>query len=377
MTKIPFYDFKPENALIEPRYNDMVGLQLLDGNFLTTELWNGVYKNVVKIDRITGESTILYSHPTDIWFNPLEVLNDGNVILMASTYPHKNHRLFRSTDATLSNFVEVLNTGYMKPYSKHSVAQGKDGTILYGEYVGSYAWNEDDVNTECKIWRSRDNGMTWEVANSFVRRGSQPQGSIDYIQHIHLVEYDPYTDLFWVGSGDKDNESGLWTTKDGSELNLIGRGYIEDVGVDDGQLYRAIGLEFYSDCILWGTDGFKDGTWIIRYDRKTGELIRTTPTRTASTMFYSGTLHLQGGNKVSFFSDDGLKGSRIYYTYDQENVHELKAFEEVNRIQYTENPNERTMVFTGDNELKLDGNVFGSGTITFLPRDITLNFLGS
>lgn len=373
----PFYSFKPETAIIESKYDKNVGVQLPDGDFLVTSEPYGLNSRVEKIKRETGEVITLYTHPTTIRLQPMEVLNDGNVILLAFDYPYHNYRLFRSTDSSLTNFEEVLHLGYMKPYSKHGIAQGEDGTILCGEYIGSYAWDEPDANTECKVWKSNDNGLTWDVLYAFKRNNHPDQFNDELmgngIQHIHLVEYDPYTDSFWIGTGDSDRESSLWRWNRNEGFVLIGRGYGDGYEVDDGQLWRAIALEFYHDCVLWGTDGYLNGTWIVRYDRKTGELSYMTDERTDGYMFYSDTLTLPGNVKVSFFS--GTTGT-IYYSWNKRTAHVLKEFpDESYRVQFVEDKKGQQMLFTGNGNLTLDGDTLHTGSIDFKPRDIPLRFL--
>jgi len=371
---IPFYDFtKP---IITPKYDKNVAIQLPDGDFLINSEPYGLPGRVDKLDRFTGEVTTIYTHSTVLRLTPMEVLHDGNVILLAFDYPYNNHRLYRSTDPTLTNFEEVLYMGHTKPYSKHGISQGEDGTILCGEYIGSYAWNKPDANTECKVWKSDDNGSNWDVLYAFRRNNHADQFGDELmgngIQHIHVIEYDKYTKSFWIGTGDSDRESSLWRWNESEGFNLIGRGYADGYEIDEGQYYRAISLEFYPDSVMWGMDGFLAGTWIVRYDRESGELTRTTEKRTDGYMFYSDTLRLKGGSDVSFFS--GTSGT-IYGSYDRHNSHVVQEFEGAHRTRYIHNKFDNEMLFTGQGDLKLDGEPIYTGSINFKARIIPLKFL--
>ena len=372
-----FYDMEM-GVNIQSKYTKNVALQLLDGNYLVGVEPYGNSQKVEKIDRTTGTITTVYTHPTPIRLEPMHITKDGIVLLLAFDYPYNNHRIFKSTDANLTNFVEVQSMNWSKPYSKHSICENKTGTILWGEYVGSYGWSEPDAPTQSKIWRSTDNGATWDNPFSFERNNSLNIIGIDYVQHIHYIEYDEFTDLFWVGTGDTDSESTMWTTPDGEVLTLVNRGYLEDVfGVDNGQYWRSTSMTFHEDCVVWGCDGFKDGTWVLRYDRVTEELIITSDVRTAGYMFFSGVTTLLTGERVSFFGNTGSP-STIYYTDgDNKTLKLLHAFTgEDNRVKFTNDDfGGEGMIFNGNGNLTLNGETINSGIITFNPKSLILKFL--
>ena len=384
MIKIPFYDFKKENIDIGFKYPVDVKLQLPDGDYLRAKQPYGTWQSLQKINRETGAVSNIYTHSSNIQFVPLEVLNDGNVLVLGFDYPHHNYRILRSTDETLTSFEEVLFLGHMKPYSKHGVAQGEDGNILMGEYIGSYAWNEPDAPDKCNVWISRDNGWTWQVLYSFKRR-THPDSDSDElmgngIQHIHIVEYDPFTKSYWIGTGDKDRESSLWRWNEQEGFVLIGRGYADGFEIDDGQYWRVLALEFFEDCVLWGIDSFIDGgTWIMRYDRNSKKLEVMNDETLGTAGYYSGTLNLPGGNQVSFFSGET---GRIFYSYDQKKAELLTEVSMTTNVAtrplYTEDVIDKRMLFTGyDGNLEIDGRSLGTGYIDFKPREFKINFLNS
>lgn len=129
-----------------------------------------------------------------------------------------------------------------------------DGTIFFGEYT----LNMDRKNTS-SLFRSKDNGKTFECINKF-----QPSE----IRHIHFIQWDPYDHCLWLGTGDRDAESKLYRSYDnGDTFELIGEG---------NQLWRAVGVSFTEDALYWGTDAGSDaGThpnYVIRMDRQTKQL---------------------------------------------------------------------------------------------------------
>jgi len=112
--------------------------------------------------------------------------------------------------------------------------------------------NRDKV----RIFKSRDNLSSWEVAYNF-----QP----GHIRHIHAIQKDPYSEKLWICTGDLDKESMVAWSDDGfNTIQKIGHG---------SQLWRVCQLIFTEEAVLWGTDtGYEDEAGIYRWDKETAEL---------------------------------------------------------------------------------------------------------
>lgn len=130
-----------------------------------------------------------------------------------------------------------------------------DGSIFFGEYVLN-----PNRNMEVKLWRSLDNGMSFHVVKSFAP---------GVIRHIHFVKWDVYEKCLWMGTGDYgegNKECCLFRSEDnGESWDLIGKG---------SQDWRAIGVCFTEEALLWGTDAgsCSDTVHFIRMDRKTRQI---------------------------------------------------------------------------------------------------------
>lgn len=124
-----------------------------------------------------------------------------------------------------------------------------DGKIYFGEYF---------MNMEKKavhIYCSEDNGDSWKVVYTF------EDGNIN---HIHGIYKDPYTDLLWVATGDRENECIIANTNDGFKtLNIVFRG---------GQDYRTCALLFYKEHIVFATDSQYQQNYIKTFNRETLEI---------------------------------------------------------------------------------------------------------
>jgi hypothetical protein len=82
-------------------------------------------------------------------------------------------------------------------------------------------------------------------------------------RHIHFIKFDPYEKCLWLGTGDEDHECRLMKSCDnGDSWETIGQG---------SQKWRAIGVCFDKDSLIWGTDAgsVQDQNYIIRMNRAT------------------------------------------------------------------------------------------------------------
>lgn len=167
-------------------------------------------------------------------------LQDGNVFVVSKKYA----RVFDKDGKVLSTF-----TGYRgnKP-AQFGICQADNGNIFFGEYT----ININNTN-ETTLYRSTDGGKTFCGIYTFPR---------DVIRHIHFVQWDPYENCLWMGTGDKDNECMLMRSFNyGETWEIVGKGT---------QRWRAIGVVFTKDYLYWGTDAgsVPDQNYVMRMSRK-------------------------------------------------------------------------------------------------------------
>lgn len=127
-----------------------------------------------------------------------------------------------------------------------------DGTIFFGEYTLNPKRDHDT-----HLYRSIDGGKSFQIVHTF---------KMDEVRHIHFVKWDPYEECLWLGTGDEDRENLLLRSSDNGETwEKIGGG---------SQDWRAIGVCFNENYLVWGTDAgsVPDQNHIIRMDRKTHNL---------------------------------------------------------------------------------------------------------
>lgn len=174
-------------------------------------------------------------------------LKNGNILVTAKRKTY-----------ILSPEGKVLHvfTGYQGNKPVHQgVCVTPDGTVFFGEYILN-----PKRDMKVNLYRSIDNGASFQIVKTFAPGD---------IRHIHFIKWDEYEQCLWMGTGDygeNNHECRLYRSDDGGDSwKLIGQG---------SQDWRAIGLCFTEDSILWGTDAGScpDTVHFIRYNRKTSKI---------------------------------------------------------------------------------------------------------
>jgi hypothetical protein len=127
------------------------------------------------------------------------------------------------------------------------------GRMYFGEYFGNP--NRDAVH----IYGSGD-GQRWSVVHTF------PAGAV---RHIHNVVEDPYRGGVWVLTGDSDEESGLWFTKD--RFQTLDRVF------GGTQRARAVSLIPLRRGLIVPTDTPQEQNYVQWGNPETGELTPVAP----------------------------------------------------------------------------------------------------
>ena len=168
-------------------------------------------------------------------------LPNGNVFLTA-----------KKVSYVVNSKGEVVNTfsGYIGNKPAHQgVCVTPDGTIFFGEYSLNTKRDHDT-----HLYRSVDGGKSFQIIYSF---------KSNEIRHIHYIKWDPYEKCLWLGTGDEDRENLMLKSFDNGETWIKVGGGSQD--------WRAIGVCFNKDYLIWGTDAgsVPDQNHINRMDRKT------------------------------------------------------------------------------------------------------------
>lgn len=215
--------------------------------------------------------------------------------------------VFRSTDMGLS-FAPIFSDFTGRRPLRMGLCQDNCGRI----YLGEYFFNRQ--REPVHLWRSDDDALNWFLVHTW------PSGKI---RHIHLIQYDPFDQSVWLGTGDEDGECQLAYSCDGGvSFKIVGAGK---------QIWRACSLLFTSEAIFWGTDIGEDQhdqpNYVIRLDRRTGEITKIQPTEGPtyySTHLIDGTLVI--GTCVEEANYHNVKRLHLLWTKDENNWNDLRLW---------------------------------------------------
>jgi hypothetical protein len=142
---------------------------------------------------------------------------------------------------------ENLQTTEQLVGSRPLVVSKIGADVMYGEY------RKNKERSPVHIWRSSDAGETWTA-----------DIQLDSVRHVHGVHEDPYSPWFWVTTGDRNHESGLW------------RGDLKTRAIEPvlrgSQRFRIVQPIFTQQHVYFGSDTQTEPNFIYRWDRETEEV---------------------------------------------------------------------------------------------------------
>jgi len=192
----------------------------------------------------------------------LRKLKSGTVLVVAD---RKVFRLRGDEGEVVHSFIRGLGP------LREGVCEDDKGNC----YIGEYFLN-DKRKISVNLYKSVDDGCCWEIVNSF-----------NNIRHIHCVQYDPFSGMIWMGTGDRDRECGIFFSDGGESWIGIGSG---------SQIFRTMSLLFTEDYIYWGMDAPSRQSYICRYARKDRKIELLAPVN--GPVYYSSILD----NGIMLFS---------------------------------------------------------------------------
>lgn len=166
------------------------------------------------------------------------------VVLQSGTILIFYDKIYRSVDQGKSFRVamDFAALGIYQPF-EHGIAVDRNDDVFFGEY------NSHERPHTIRILRGAKDGTEWTVFYQF------PPGEIF---HVHSIQYDPFRDVLWVCSGDRDQESRLsYIDAQRKNVRVVGSG-------DQG--WRIVSLIPTREALYWCSDNDLIGSSIYRYD---------------------------------------------------------------------------------------------------------------
>lgn len=178
--------------------NCQILFESLDGG----ETWNEIGKLDVNVKN--GEII------TCIYIEPLE--QTLYAIKKAGNNRPQEYELI-SYDISTPDFRKIGTLDIGKKYA-HASSHNFDSTYQKGTYhpytiFAEYGTGND---AEMYVWKTKNKGATWEKVFTKGARGGNGE-----IKHFHCVQIDPFTKDIWLASGDTDDEAKIWKSIDEGE----------------------------------------------------------------------------------------------------------------------------------------------------------------
>lgn len=218
-------------------YNHFQDSSDIGKHFFCPTLFNkdgiNYYVNQGVLKKSDGDNAIDLSNISlhDAMYNQMIVKGNFGII-------RSGHSIMFSDDS-LRSWAEI----YVGPRQiKESMFwNDKDSSLLFSQYTPGKVRNRHYI---LKYYYNRcaiDTVFTFYTEKEFLEHNLTPCA-----RHIHVLTVDPYTGWIFVGTGDTDNESAIYVSKDqGISLHKVGGG---------AQVWRTLSFIFTKDYIYWNTD---------------------------------------------------------------------------------------------------------------------------
>ena len=207
----------------------------------------------------------------------------GTHLLHAIDEPGENLVLLRfSGDWSLIDRQELARSSW---HARGAIGE-RNGVIMFAEYPdnvnkyrlarGEELGPDDELPLSARVYRSTDDGETWNIAF---------EKGWDEIRHFHTLVPDPYeAGVWWLSSGDRKNECRVWRSADDGLSWQEATNPEPSVELGPAQhlaqaCHRQTDVYITKDALFWGADDWLGGA--------SGELEDLLGRRTGARFFVS------------------------------------------------------------------------------------------
>ena len=122
--------------------------------------------------------------------------------------------------------------------------------FIFGEYTGM---GPTDAYTTVNIWKVTypyTEASNWNIVKTMERTSAYTASEEGKVWHIHTIQRDPYTNIWYCTTGDQDLSCTWWYSTDNGDTWTK----FHDGTVWASQVGRVLNFAFTKDYIYWGND---------------------------------------------------------------------------------------------------------------------------
>ena len=204
-------------------------------------------------DRNFKKQNLIGQFPTNIFLKLLSNFSICKRFLRYyyyNVFPLDEKRVFvtfRKSLGVFQNNQFCSINGLVRParFLRNACAKDENGGVYLGEYIPNLS--RDQIH----IYYLPPNSLQLKIVHTFGK---------NVIRHIHGIYKDPYSNEFWILTGDVKNECKILKTSDQFKT-------ITEVG-SGSENWRAVSIQFTKADVYFGTDAEFNKNYIFKMNRK-------------------------------------------------------------------------------------------------------------
>ena len=203
--------------------------------------------------------------------------------------------------------------------------------FMFGEYTGVGSSEIDHVNV-WKVTYPYTEATNWKIVKTIERTSSYTASEDGKVWHVHTCQRDPYTNIWYVTTGDEDLSCTWWYSTDyGTTWTKF-----HDGTVWDSQVARVLNFVFTEDAIYWAND-YGTNHCLSKIVRNSNNIMDISTYEKLAELNKNqstyATCYLENPKGIlmcdrvdTAFAPLTNKLHIQFYSFDDETVHELRTF---------------------------------------------------
>ena len=207
---------------------------------------NGIYYSSNKLDIPVKIKDLAFNpNGKTIAISP----KHGDIIFLPIEFRGNPRVLSNSTETTI-NIVNQQPIGWLNNCGcDFGIDSEGNEFFIFGEYTGASSADYTTVNI-WKVTYPYTELSNWNIVKSFERTSAYTASEEGKVWHIHTLQRDPYTNIWYCTTGDEDLSCTWWYSTDEGTTWIK----LHDGTVWDSQVARVLNFIFTKDYIYWAND---------------------------------------------------------------------------------------------------------------------------